>query len=603
HLLMDKLPDYNLPSAIIDYESGVSRSIQLQDKITKWENNKSLMRANESNYIESLRLMIYLEEAAERIELEKCNLKSLQLHHIVDSEFYFSVEPDGAHSFAVLKEFDKFDVLTRNGEFVTTGHILYKENNKIYVEINSAASVQQDEFYDIVFQNNRTTHLLQHQALNLVQSHKLFDILISNPSYYTNWNSEDNESSITVPPLHTSLQSTYAIDLNAEQQEAVVNILQGKFYPLPYLLYGPPGTGKTKTLVASILHIVGTSDDNVLVCAQTNAACDELTVRLKEFLDESVLFRLYSKNVNELTNSILPYSNYFNGELKYPHLKYLYKFRVVVCTLATAGCLTRAHCNPYHFNYVIIDECASAVEPMALMPIVGLCSTVGEIHTKIVLAGDPKQLDAVIKSQTAGRLGFSTSLMEHFFHFPLYQRHAKRGIFNAKYITQLVRNYRSHPVILHVPNKLFYDGTLQAEVVPDLAELNVSLPKLNKDFPVVFKSVQGISIKPEDDTSSYNVEEINEVMGFIRTILNSNERVKQSDIGVISPYKLQCEFLRLLCKRDGFHEITVGTAEKFQGQERKIIIASTVCSSKEAPSSFVSDPQICTSYHLFPRKD
>lgn len=68
--------------------------------------------------------------------------------------------------------------------------------------------------------------------------------------------------------------------------------------------------------------------------------------------------------------------------------------------------------------------------------------------------------------------------------------------------------------------------------------------------------------------------------------------MKPSDIGVLSPYRLQCEFIRLTCKRNGFQSITVGTAEKFQGQERKVIIASTVCSRNETLGSFVSDPQV-----------
>ncbi len=81
-------------------------------------------------------------------------------------------------------------------------------------------------------------------------------------------------------------------------------------------------------------------------------------------------------------------------------------------------------------------------------------------------------------------------------------------------------------------------------------------------------------------------------MAYIRTLLNANNnQLKQSDVGVISPYRLQCEFIRLTCKRHGFPDITVGTAEKFQGQERKVIIASTVCSRDGALGSFVSDPQ------------
>lgn len=34
--------------------------------------------------------------------------------------------------------------------------------------------------------------------------------------------------------------------------------------------------------------------------------------------------------------------------------------------------------------------------------------------------------------------------------------------YDAKYVTKLLRSFRSHPAILDVPNALFYDGELQA---------------------------------------------------------------------------------------------------------------------------------------------
>lgn len=76
------------------------------------------------------------------------------------------------------------------------------------------------------------------------------------------------------------------------------------------------------------------------------------------------------------------------------------------------------------------------------------------------MAGDPKQLNAVCKSDIAGKLGFKTSLMERLFNRPLYEKHPMTGKFNPRYITQLVQNYRSGEAILHVANRLFYDGAL-----------------------------------------------------------------------------------------------------------------------------------------------
>lgn len=96
------------------------------------------------------------------------------------------------------------------------------------------------------------------------------------------------------------------------------------------------------------------------------------------------------------------------------------------------------------------------------MIIEGLCTSENEIHSSIVLAGDPKQLNAVTKSRTASKIGHNISFMENLFKKPLYQRDPETNKFNPDYITMLVKNYRSHPKILDVPNKLFYDNALRA---------------------------------------------------------------------------------------------------------------------------------------------
>lgn len=78
----------------------------------------------------------------------------------------------------------------------------------------------------------------------------------------------------------------------------------------------------------------------------------------------------------KISSTIAPFCNLYDGELKYPILDYLYKFRVIICTLSTSGTLVRAgllsrHFRAQHFDYVFIDECASAHETMSLIPIAG----------------------------------------------------------------------------------------------------------------------------------------------------------------------------------------------------------------------------------------
>lgn len=110
----------------------------------------------------------------------------------------------------------------------------------------------------------------------------------------------------------------------------------------------------------------------------SNAACDEITERLLSVLTEDQMYRFFAKSYKheKINPRIIKVSNFASEGIIYPSLKFLYKFRVVICTLCSAGCLTRARINKKvwkadHFGYVIIDECASAHETMCLIPIAG----------------------------------------------------------------------------------------------------------------------------------------------------------------------------------------------------------------------------------------
>ena len=172
-----------------------------------------------------------------------------------------------------------------------------------------------------------------------------------------------------------NLRTQLANELNYEQKKAVFSIIRTE--STPFLLDGPPGTGKTKTLVAAINEIVRTTKKNILVCAHSNSACDEITQRLADVLRPGELFRMFAINHNRklVHDKIKPFCNLIEENFKFPSLRYLYMFRVVICTLLTAGAITRArrdqHFNSGHFAYTFIDEAACVPEIIALIPIAG----------------------------------------------------------------------------------------------------------------------------------------------------------------------------------------------------------------------------------------
>lgn len=138
-----------------------------------------------------------------------------------------------------------------------------------------------------------------------------------------------------------------------------------------------PGTGKTFTLLALVEQIVRTTNQNVLFCAPTNDACDEIAHQLIRILKPGSFYRFYatSNNFIKSKQAILDVSNFTGIKVSYPPLDLLYKYRVVVCTLKSAGFLTRARIdtnwNGQNFKYVIIDDCATVHETMTFVPIAG----------------------------------------------------------------------------------------------------------------------------------------------------------------------------------------------------------------------------------------
>lgn len=68
--------------------------------------------------------------------------------------------------------------------------------------------------------------------------------------------------------------------------------------------------------------------------------------------------------------------------------------------------------------------------------------------------------------------------------------------------------------------------------------------------------------------------------------------IAQSSIGVVTPYKLQCKKIRQKCDRKNYKDITIGSAEVFQGQERKVMIMSTVRTGRKNLGDFLSNAQV-----------
>ncbi|XP_067446394.1 RNA helicase Mov10l1 [Thunnus thynnus] len=368
-------------------------------------------------------------------------------------------------------------------------------------------------------------------------------------------------------------------NLNPPQREAVKRILAGESRPTPYVLFGPPGTGKTITLIEAILQVYHfLPSSRVLVCTPSNSAADLICIRLHHsgFLHTASLARVNAScRQDEFIPEVLrPYSR--AGE----DIRHASFHRIVVSTCSSAGMFYNIGLQVGHFTHLFLDEAGQATEPECLIPI----SLVSERDGQIVLAGDPCQLGPIVKSKLASAFGLGVSLLERLMANPLYSR--QDWGYNPKLVTKLIYNYRSHEALITLPSKLFYQGELcfkaPRAVVDSLCQWK-NLPK--KGFPLLFHGVRGTEMREGNNPSWFNPVEAVQVMLYCCQLAKKlYNPVDAFDIGIIAPYKKQCEKIRVLLGKVGLSDIKVGSVEEFQGQEFLVIIISTVRSNESVHS-------------------
>lgn len=274
-----------------------------------------------------------------------------------------------------------------------------------------------------------------------------------------------------------------------------------------------------------------------------------------------------------------------------------------------------------------MDEAGQATIPETAIPI-SLLKEGG----CLVLAGDPRQLGPIINSPVAKQYGLDISLLERLIYLagflqkdvfqPDQENHswgfqtftsflgdAFKNIFASSTsdvsVYQLLRNYRANPHIMHLYNKLFYESrliSLAHEVRVPVDRFATWSNLRRPGVPILFLNVNGKEEREWDSPSWFNSQEVTAVSQLISNLFANTDAVG-AEIGVITPYRKQVQKLNnklssLRNENEEFSNIQVGTTEAFQGQEKNIIIISTVRSLRESVDTdikfrigFVSSPK------------
>ncbi|RDX46171.1 P-loop containing nucleoside triphosphate hydrolase protein [Lentinus brumalis] len=510
------------------------------------------------------RLLLWLEEHRLRKDLRMYDLADVQLTK--EGGLYTLQVPGLAEKRPSVVIGDTIHAQNTNGNGHThKGFVHDVRLQEIRVSFHSSFKVTGR--YNVRFEYNRTPIKRQHQAL-LARSTSSRRLLFPGPQH---------------APLDRIVQSHEAsltlfndqIANNANQLQAVKSILRLKEGAAPFIVFGPPGTGKTVTVVEAIRQILRREPNTrILACAPSNSAADLLAQRLlsltpTELLRCNAIFR----SRMSLPDELVAYSTSKGNHFSIPPVSSLVTFKVIVSTCGHASFPYNMGMPHGHFTHIFVDEAGQGTEP--------------EILT------------AAIKTMAtpSTRLGLGKSYLERLMDLPLYQS-AETG--RGRSYVKLVKNFRSHPAILNYPNERFYNGEL--EVCGSASTINAflgssQLPK--RTFPIIFHAISGENERKSTSPSYFNIDEATEVVDYVKELLRDRSHpVRAHDIGVITPYFAQSRKIRKLLQKEKIDGVKVASVEEFQGQERRVIIISTVRSSRDLLSydakfslGFVSNPR------------
>ncbi|MDN5916649.1 MAG: AAA domain-containing protein [Pseudonocardia sp.] len=232
--------------------------------------------------------------------------------------------------------------------------------------------------------------------------------------------------------------------------------------------------------------------------------------------------------------------------------------------------------DPAAFDLVIIDEASQCTIP-SIVPLLYRA-------TRALVIGDAMQLPHIssvrAEADMALRVRWDVSRRWLADHRLSPVRHSAFAAAEQAAGEPLLldEHYRCHPDIAEVANRLFYQGRLA--VLTDLR----SPQRVRVEGPaIVWRDVAGAAEHGRAGKSWHNPAEAEEVVRIVEALLAGLP--PEATIGVVTPYRPQADALEQRLSSHG-DRVRSGTAHRFQGGERDVMVLSLVAGRNHQPRRF-----------------